>query len=90
MPKSPLAPRSSPVRQNPSNNSQSSGTITESSTTINDQKTLEIKSNDTERKTCDTFLKYFMYKAVELIVQSRSGVKCCSPCDPRPVGRDWV
>ena len=90
MPKTPLAPRPSPIRQISTNNSYVPGPSGDVSTAITDQKTLEIKANDAERKTCDTFLKYFMYKAVELIVQSRSGVKCCSPCDPRPVGRDWV
>ena len=90
MPKTPLAPRPSPVRQISTNISYVPGSSEDVSSANTDQKTSELKATDVERKTCDTFLKYFMYKAVEVIVQSRSGVKCSSPSDPRPVGRDWV
>lgn len=49
---------------------------------------LKISSQD--KKDLDKFIKYLGLKAVQVIVQSRSGQKVCTQCKPNSSGTNWV
>lgn len=53
------------------------------------QQTTAVVNPDQEKSDFDKFLKYFIYRAVQVIVQSRAGCKVSSSSKPFGGSADW-